>query len=87
MITCRRAAELISAELDADLPLHPRGGLGFHTVVCTACRRYQVQIGAVDEAVAELFASTKPIHTTQTLPIASKDQLKSVIKEHLDGNA
>ena len=87
MTTCRRATELISAELDTALPFHNRVALGFHTIVCGACRRYQVQIGAVEEAVEEFFASAKTFHITETLPLESKEHLKSVVKEHLDGNA
>jgi hypothetical protein len=83
-MTCRRAVELISGGLDTDLPLHQRVGLGFHTLLCGACRRYRRQIGAVEEAVGEFFAGAATGNSDATLPPASKGYLKAVIGSHLD---
>lgn len=82
-MTCRRAAELISWELDTDLPLHRRAGLGFHTLVCGACRRFRRQLGAVDEAVAEFVADPRA-GTRAALPDETKDHLRAVIAAHLE---
>ena len=86
-MTCRRAAELISEELDAGLPLHRRAGLGFHALVCGACRRYRRQVGAVEEAVAEFFATAKSAPAAAPLPPAAKEHLKAVINERLGGES
>ena len=84
-MTCRRAAELISRELDTDLLLHQRAGLGFHTLLCGACRRFRRQLGAVDEAVGEFFVTADAGTPDATLPPASKEHLKALIIDHLDG--
>jgi hypothetical protein len=86
-MTCRRAAELISEDLDTNLPPHQRAGLGFHTLLCGACRRYRRQLGAVEEAVAEFFASAGSGNPAATLPPSSKEHLKAVIGGHLDGHS
>ena len=87
MITCRRAAELISGEQDAKLPLHQRAGLGFHTLLCAACRRYRRQLGAVEEAVEKLFAGTRTGNPDAALSVSSKEHLKAVINCHLDAES
>jgi predicted anti-sigma-YlaC factor YlaD len=52
VISCKRAAELTSRELDTPLPLGTRAVLGFHRLVCAACRRFRGQLAEVDRAVA-----------------------------------
>lgn len=82
-MTCRRAAELLSWELDTDLPLHRRAGLGFHTLVCGACRRFRRQLGAVDEAAAEFVADPRA-GIRAALPDETKDHLRAVIAARLE---
>lgn len=76
MISCRRATELISAELDAELSLPQRIRLGFHSIVCTSCRRYRQQQQAMENVVEEFFAGN---HSDVLLPSASKIRLKAEI--------
>jgi hypothetical protein len=83
-MTCRRAAELISEELDTNLPLRQQIGLGFHTLLCVACRRYRRQIGVVEEAVEEFLESAAPGNSDATLSASSKEHLKVVIGARLD---
>jgi len=83
VITCRRAAELISWELDTDLPLHRRAGLGFHTLVCAACRRYRRQLGPIDEAVADAVARLRGAN----LPDETKDHLRAMVATYLEENS
>jgi hypothetical protein len=85
-MTCRRAAVLISWELDTDLPLHRRAGLGFHTLLCGACRRFRRQLGAVDEAVGEFVADPRAGNPA-ALPDETKDHLRAVIAAHLEDNS
>jgi hypothetical protein len=82
---CRRVAELLSGELDTGLPLHQRVGLGFHTLLCGACRRYRRQLGAVEEAGEEFFASDEAGSSDTILPRSSKERLRAVINSRLDG--
>lgn len=84
MMSCRRAAELISADLDGLIVFHQRAGLGLHTLVCTSCRRLKVQLGAVDDVVGRYFATAQPVVLANMLPDAAKEQLKAVIDQHLN---
>ena len=84
MMTCRRAAELISQELDTALPVHQRARLGFHVLVCGACRRFRRQLGTMDEAVGEFVAGARAGDRAATLPRETKDRLRAVILTHLD---
>ena len=56
MISCKRAAELTSRELDVPLGFGGRTLLGFHRLVCAACRRFRTQLVEVDRAVGEFLA-------------------------------
>ena len=57
---CRRAAELISRQMDAPLSLRQRLAIWVHAAVCGKCRRYGRQVAAVDEAAGELLATPLP---------------------------
>ncbi len=57
MISCRRATELTSKELDTELRAGERIALGFHRLVCGACRRFQAQLAEIDRAVARTLAA------------------------------
>ena len=72
MITCRRAAELMSAELDAALPFAARVGLGFHALPCGGCRR---QLAAIEELAGEVVPRAGSARVTATLPAASRERL------------
>ena len=84
MMTCRRAAELISQELDTALPVHQRARLGFHVLVCGACRRFRRQLGEVDGAAAEFLTAQGAGDRVVALPRETKDHLRAVILTHLD---
>lgn len=84
MIPCRRAAELISGEQDADLLLLQRVGLGLHTLICRNCRRYRTQLGVVEAAATELFAGSRTGQSDAALSPESKEHLKAMINFRLD---
>ena len=86
MITCRRATELISKELDTELPLAQRVGLEIHSLVCSGCRRYRRQLSAVDNAVRELLAAPASDRDA-ALSAASKESLKAALQGLLDQEA
>ena len=58
MISCRRAAELASKELDTELRPRERVALGVHRLVCGACRRFRTQLAEIDRAVTQTLAQT-----------------------------
>jgi len=86
MITCRRATELISKELDTELPLAQRVGLEIHSLVCSGCRRYRRQLSTVDNAVRELLAAPASDRDA-ALSAASKENLKAALQGLLDQEA
>ena len=45
MISCKRATELLSQKMDQKLSLWQRFVLRFHLLMCSACRRFGVQMG------------------------------------------
>ena len=83
-MTCRRAAGLISRQLDADLPPHLRAGLGLHVLLCGACRRFRRQLREIDTAVEELVVATAARGGAE-LPPATKMHLLAVVVARLDG--
>ena len=53
VFSCRRAAELISKELDTPLPTFERLGSLGHRFLCADCRRYRHQLVEIDRALGE----------------------------------
>lgn len=80
MISCKRAAEWTSRELDAGLPLGRRTVLGFHRLLCADCRRFRTQLAEVDRAVGEFVTAGVPeaVH----LPEDSKERIKQTLIDH-----
>lgn len=83
IITCRRAVTLMTHELDLALPVHKRAALGFHTLLCGACRRFRQQMGAMDELVGDYFAERTIGDPRAALPPSTKDHLKVLISSRL----
>lgn len=84
MITCRRAAELLSRELDVDLPLHQRMLLRVHVFVCGACRRFRRQIAEIDRVATVLLKDSRP--RGPGMPAAAKVRLNQMVDERLNEN-
>lgn len=78
MISCRRAAELTSLQLDADLPAGQRLVLGFHRIVCAACRRFRSQLVEIDRATGEFLRSEPPAEGPE-LPDDARARIHSQI--------
>ncbi len=82
-MTCRRAAQWISRELDQELSLFQQARLGFHTRLCGACRRYRRQLKLVDEVVELFVAASTSKGSTAALPGDQKTHLRDVIASAL----
>jgi hypothetical protein len=83
-MTCRRAAELISLQLDIDLPAHRLAGLAIHTLLCGACRRFRRQLVVVDEAAGGLLGGSASGAAGASLPAATREHLEVLIRQELD---
>jgi len=66
MLTCQQATQLLSERQDRPLQRGEKFSLALHTTVCTACRRFGVQMTQLsqlskhyrDSSVLDLEAST-----------------------------
>ena len=54
MITCDKALELLSAQLDGALTIEEQTALEEHLSSCPECRAVQEELAAIDEALPEL---------------------------------
>lgn len=52
MISCRRATELLSQEMDRRLGWRERLALYLHLRICAGCRRAQAQFGFLRRALS-----------------------------------
>jgi hypothetical protein len=57
VISCRRAAEWTSRELDDGLSGGRRFALGVHRLLCGPCRRFRDQLSEIDRAVGEAITA------------------------------
>lgn len=83
MIRCRRAAEWITRGLDDPPGAARRAVLGFHVLVCGDCRRFRLQVAAVDEAAAELLARPGGFGPAAGLPADARDRLTAAVRDEL----
>jgi predicted anti-sigma-YlaC factor YlaD len=79
LISCRRATELTSQELDTELSFHRRFVLGAHRFVCGACRRFRKQLVNIDRALEEFLNETTGPADVQ-MPDESKIRIREVLK-------
>jgi hypothetical protein len=79
MITCQKAVELTSRELDAPLPFGSRSMLGVHRWLCSACRRFRKQLIEVDEAVRDYLDAGVP--TNVALPDDARQRIQQALRD------
>lgn len=80
MISCRRATELMSQQLDHSLPIHKKIALRLHTNLCRACFHYGQQIKSLQDLLTNLDENTPTI----TLPQENlSEETKQKIKKSL----
>jgi hypothetical protein len=49
--SCKEAAKASAEALEHELPFHRRFALGFHLLICSACRRYRAQVIGLNRLV------------------------------------
>ncbi len=79
MITCRKAAELSSRELDAGLSLAARLAVGVHCVVCGKCRTFRGQVAEVNRVLSEYVTDKVP--PGDGLPADARDRIRVKLRE------
>ena len=83
MISCKRAAEWTSRELDGELSAAPRAVLGVHRLLCGNCRRFRIQLVEVDRAVGEFVTAGLPdaVH----LPDDARERIRQALRDDAAG--
>jgi predicted anti-sigma-YlaC factor YlaD len=83
MLTCRESAKLISDGLDRKLPLWLRLGLRVHLMMCSACRAYRQQLGALNKLISERFRADWPADATepQSLSDGARQRIKAALRD------
>ncbi|MCU0702548.1 MAG: hypothetical protein MUF18_00980 [Fimbriiglobus sp.] len=79
MITCQRAAEWTSRELDDPLPAGRRVALGLHRLLCGDCRRFRTQLAEIDQAVGEAVAHAEA--TAEPLSDDARERIRHALQD------
>jgi hypothetical protein len=84
--SCRRASELASAAVDRELTRRERWALRFHTLLCSACRRFAAQMRLIHQLFADISDSRRQRLQIRTLrlPRQSRQRIKQLLWE--EGN-
>lgn len=83
MITCQRAAEWTSRELDAALGGGRGLALGVHRLLCGKCRRFRTQVAEIDRAVREFVSAGLP--TDVHLPDDARERIRQALRDETAG--
>jgi hypothetical protein len=83
MISCKRAAELISLSLETRLGWRRRLVLLLHLAVCGMCRRFRRQSRVLQQAGRVLGQAEPPPGVPAAgLSAAARERIKQVLREH-----
>lgn len=81
---CDEASRLQSERLDRPLQLSERIALGFHLLLCSACRLFGRQIHAIDAAMASRSVDND-LDDLPPLPDATRHRLEQALQHALSG--
>lgn len=70
MLTCQQASELVSQSLDQPLSLKNRFKLKFHLMICSACHRFNRQMGQLRSAILGFVKITEEDESIKLSPEA-----------------
>jgi hypothetical protein len=83
MISCKRAAELISLSREAPLGWRRRLALAFHLSFCAMCRRFCRQTELLDRAARAAGSDSPPAAASAeaaSLPEAARERIKAALR-------
>lgn len=83
-VSCRRAAQMISRELDEPLRRGERFALGVHRFLCTDCRRFSTQLGEVEDSWRS-FVRDDADDTGEAMPVEVKARIEAHVREATQG--
>ena len=82
MISCKRAAELISLSLETPLTWRQRLALAFHLAFCAMCRRFRRQSRLVQQAGPEAGRPEQlPGREKTTLSEEARQRIKKALRD------
>jgi hypothetical protein len=83
MISCKRAAELISLSLETRLGWGQRLALLLHLAVCGMCRRFRRQSRLLQQA-GRVVGQPDPVPGVpgEVLSAAARERIKGALREH-----
>ena len=81
MISCERAAELISLSLETPLNWRQRFALRFHLCLCSLCRRFRRQMVLLQRAGR---AADDHVAMDTSLPQAARDRISAAFRNAED---
>ena len=85
MITCEKAAWLISKSQDQKLSIREAVQLKMHLLGCRFCRAYQKDIGILTEGIRE-FKEKSENGQILEMPSSGKEQIREKIRHHRGGH-
>lgn len=83
MITCQRAAEWTSREVDEPLPVGRRFALAVHRLLCPSCRRFRTQLVELDQAVGRFI--TDGTAASEGLTDDARQRIKEALANDTSG--
>ncbi len=82
---CDEITLLASKAHDTRLTLRERLRLHFHFILCSTCRRFNIQLHALHAAVHETFAGEEePLLAQTALPQAARERIQTAITTAMD---
>jgi predicted anti-sigma-YlaC factor YlaD len=75
MISCKKAARLVSAAVDHELTPFEKISLRFHLIMCRFCRRYAKQIDLLHQ-VSRSIGESPPDKAAAGLSSEAKERIK-----------
>lgn len=78
MLTCQQASELVSQSLDHPLNLKNRFKLKLHLMICSACHRFNRQMGQLHHAIFSMVKTTESDESITLSPEAKAKIAKKI---------
>jgi hypothetical protein len=79
MISCRRASEWISQDLDRSLTSGRRVVLNFHRFLCKSCRRFGQQLVDMDDVVKDAIEQGEL--TAEPLSDSARERIRQTLSD------
>ncbi len=79
---CKDTTELVSENMDHNLPVFKRWRMGFHLVLCKYCRKYRAQLETLRKMTRGLDKEVSDTAPEASLKPDSKERMKQIIEKN-----